>query len=80
MAQLIKTARLRKGIPQMELGEKLGYSNGQFISNVERGLCILPFRQLKEVCRLLDIKPETMVKALVQEYKSEVKAEFNTNP
>ena len=45
IAELIKTKRLQhpKGYSQSELSHLLGYKNGQFISNVERALCNIPF-------------------------------------
>lgn len=51
-AQFIKSARESVGLSQRELAEKLGYSTGQFISNMERGLCSLPLNKMKKLCKL----------------------------
>lgn len=42
MAKLLKQFRIKNGISQNKLASVLGYKNGQFISNVERGKAGLP--------------------------------------
>lgn len=63
-------ADLRKaaGLSQPQLAGKLGY-NGQFISNIERGVCYPPKHQLRKYAEALGIKFER-VKALYVEAKA----------
>lgn len=42
----LKILRKTLGLSQHDLGRMLGYSNGQFISNVERGLAGFPIKKL----------------------------------
>lgn len=43
----LKQCRLAKGISQVEVGQKLGYSS-QFVANWERHVSFIPFDRLKE--------------------------------
>jgi transcriptional regulator with XRE-family HTH domain len=69
IAELIKTKRLDhpKKYSQSELSHLLGYKNGQFISNVERALCNIPLKMLSRVSEVLDIHPEELKTAILQD-------------
>jgi len=69
IAQLIKSARLNhpKKYSQTELSAQLGYKNGQFISNIERGLCSVPVKSLSLLTKTLDIDPDTLKSALLKD-------------
>jgi len=70
IAKLIRTKRLNhpKGYSQSELSHLLGYKNGQFISNVERALCNIPLKMLGRVSEVLDIPPEDLKKAILEDH------------
>ena len=55
IARLIRAKRQNhpQEFSQSELSHLLGYKNGQFISNVERGLCNIPLKMLGKVCEIL---------------------------
>jgi hypothetical protein len=67
IAKLIKDARLThpKKYSQTELSTKLGYKNGQFISNIERGLCSVPVKSLSLLSLTLNIEPAKLKAALL---------------
>ena len=69
IAKLIKNKRLGhpKSYSQSELSHLLGYKNGQFISNVERGLCNIPLKMLTKVVEILDVSPEELKNAILQD-------------
>lgn len=58
IAKLVKEKRLEspQGLSQNDLSKLLGYKNGQFISNVERGLCGVPYKNLNKLCEILSIE------------------------
>lgn len=66
IAFLVRTKRINhpKGYSQMDLSRLLGYKNGQFISNVERGLCGIPFKKLPALCDALEITNQEALTAL----------------
>jgi transcriptional regulator with XRE-family HTH domain len=70
IAKLIKSKRLGhpKGYSQSELSNLLGYKNGQFISNVERGLCNIPLKMLSKIVEILDISPEELKNVILLDH------------
>tara|TARA_Y100001970_G_C14182771_1_gene830768 strand:+ start:304 stop:738 length:435 start_codon:yes stop_codon:yes gene_type:complete len=71
IAKLIKAKRLGhpRGYSQSELSHLLGYKNGQFISNVERGLCNVPLKMLRRVSEVLGIPKEELKKAILDDHE-----------
>lgn len=73
---MIKEHRLKHGLTQAELAEKLGYSIPQFISLMENGHSKIPLDVLGELISILSI-PETKVfEILVSSYKREAKEQI----
>lgn len=74
IADLVKKYRLLhpKKLSQVELSNLLGYKNGQFISNVERGICSIPLKALGDLMKTLAIPQEELVKAMVKDYEETV--------
>lgn len=70
----IKRGEANPPLSQSELAVKLGYKNGQFVSNAERALCSLPLKEVKATCEILKISKEEMKAALIRDY--EVKLNF----
>lgn len=81
IAELIKRKRLShpKGLSQSDLSSLLGYKNGQFISNVERALCNIPFKMMNKVCDILHITEEEIKEVMIKDYKDTLDAYFVAN-
>ena len=81
IASLIKSKRLShpQGLSQSDLSHLLGYKNGQFISNVERALCNIPFKMMNKVCDILHITPEEIKNAMLADYNDTIEAYFVSN-
>jgi hypothetical protein len=84
IASVIKTYRLRKlsddgrrPISQTQLSEVIGYRNGQFISNVERGLCSVPLKKLSLICDVLNVPKKVIAEALIKDYQDDINHFFN---
>ncbi len=82
IAALIKKKRLShpQGLSQSDLSHLLGYKNGQFISNVERALCNIPFKMMNKVCDILQITPAEIRQAMLNDYEDTINAYLATNP
>jgi transcriptional regulator with XRE-family HTH domain len=82
IAKLIKEKRVGhpKGFSQTDLSHLLGYKNGQFISNVERGLCSIPLKMLSKVCHILQINREEMKLAVMKDYDRTIELHLNLPP
>jgi transcriptional regulator with XRE-family HTH domain len=68
----------QKKMSQSDLAAKLGYTTGQFISNIERGLADLPADKLSTVCQLLNIPKEEMCDAVVADYRLHIQSALET--
>ncbi len=64
---------------QQSFAERLGYVNGQFISNVERGICGLPPKMLPKVCEILTISPQVIFAALLKDEYAYLSEEYEDN-
>ena len=82
IAKLIKDNRVAhaKKYSQTDLSTLLGYKNGQFISNVERGLCSIPLKMLSKVCHILQINREEMKMAIIKDYDRTIELHLNLPP
>lgn len=74
IAKLVKENRVAhpERLSQSELSHRLGYKNGQFISNVERGLCSIPLKGLAKLSEVLGIDQERIKAAVIKDYESTV--------
>lgn len=69
----IKKAREASGKTQFELSEKMGYSSPQFLSNFERGLCVLPLPKLGIVCDEIGLSRNVVGKTLIKMKTDKIK-------
>lgn len=76
IAKLIRNKRVShpQKYSQSELSNLLGYKNGQFISNVERGLCSIPLKMLNKVSDVLNIHPHEIKEAILQDHSDTLDA------
>lgn len=74
IAKLVKEKRVAhpERLSQSELSHRLGYKNGQFISNVERGLCSIPLKGLAKLSEVLGIDQEKIKSAILKDFESTV--------
>jgi transcriptional regulator with XRE-family HTH domain len=72
IAVLIRTKRINhsKNYSQSDLSELLGYKNGQFISNVERGLCNVPLKMMRRISEVLEINQEEIKAAILKDHEA----------
>lgn len=66
LGDLIRVARRKAGQTQHSLGAQLGFSGGQFISNLERGLQLLPPRHIPKIANALGIEQDVLLNALLE--------------
>ena len=79
IAKFLKDKRTHhpKEYSQSELSHILGYKNGQFISNVERGLCSVPLKSLPKICEVLEIDRDELKKVLLDDYEKTLEEHLN---
>lgn len=70
MGRLIRSKRKQMGLTQRQLAHKLGYrQNGQYISNIERGICQMTPFQFRKLSTILKIRKIKLVDALIEDYR-----------
>lgn len=74
-ATVLKEARVRAGLFQKNVSDKLGLTTPQFLSNLERGLVTIPPKQMKTLAKILKVKPQVFVDAYVADVTARVKKE-----
>lgn len=68
----VKNWRLHNDISQAQLAKAIGYKNGQFISNLERGLASIPHDKILILCEVLNIETEWIIDAILQDHRKEM--------
>lgn len=76
IGNIVREARLKKGMSQLELADLLGYDSPQFVSLFERGISKVPPETLGRLVVILDIAERKMVQILVQEYEGKLVREI----
>lgn len=77
IAILLRKAREKKGWSQNDVSHMIGMkSQGQLVSNIERGLCNLPPKHGFKICEILSIDPATMIETMANDYKRALLEEF----
>lgn len=61
IASVVREYRTKEGLSQSELSKKVGYKNGQFISNAERGLCTIPTKKLRRISVAINCPLELLI-------------------
>jgi len=72
----LKNLRVKKRWSQGDLAEAMGYSSNQFISNIERGVCVPSPQVIYHLLDSLGEYSEKTVSELLKIQKKYLKAEF----
>lgn len=65
LGKFLRAERIKAGFTQGEIANKLGYTSPQFISNIERGLSVIPLKTLAVLVSEYGINQETMIKTIM---------------
>lgn len=69
IAKLVQLHRLANTVlSQNQLSKKLGYTSGQFISNIERGKCSIPAKNISTLAAELRVTEAEIVAVMVEDY------------
>jgi len=69
IARVVRVHREALGISQYHLSQDLGFKNGQFVSNVERGLCSILIRKVGLLVELLSIPYLDVEEAMIKDHR-----------
>ncbi len=71
LTSLLKTLRSKKGLTQIQMGEKLKL-HSQFYNKIENGKARLPLTHVKKIAGILDYPPELICDAIVKDFERRV--------
>jgi transcriptional regulator with XRE-family HTH domain len=73
---MLKKWRLKAGLTQAQLADRLGYSTAQYISNIERKISKLPVSKYKQASKILGIPMEVLIEMRIEESKEKLRKVF----
>jgi len=62
----LKEVREQAAYTQADVSTKLGYTSPQFISNIERGISVIPLKTLARMISLYKVNPEGVTKIILE--------------
>lgn len=68
--------RKELGLSQGDVSKFLGWGNGQFVSNIERGLCDMPPKHFRRISKLLNIDIKVLCNLALQDFKETLMEEI----
>ncbi len=66
--QLIRIQRQKQGVSQGKIASQVGFTNPQFISNIERDVCGCPVELAVKLSKLLKISKQRFKDAMVADF------------
>ncbi len=76
VGKLFKNYRINADLSQGFVSKQLGYTSPQFLSNFERGLCMLPMPKLKKALDLYDVNGDEVVGLMIDLQSDYLKKTF----
>jgi transcriptional regulator with XRE-family HTH domain len=73
ISKTVKKLRTARKISQEELSHLLGFKNGQFISNIERAKCSIPFCKIPKMAVIFRVEEDVIIKAILSDTESALK-------
>lgn len=77
IGQFLKQHRVKAGLTQSDVAQRLGYTSPQFISNIERGLCSAPVKHLKDFAKMYNLDSEELIGLLLTEHETMLRTALN---
>jgi len=68
MAAFIKSYRLGMGLSQVAFAKAVGLGDVQYVSNIERGMCGLPSKQIHNVSKALGVPHAIIIDIMVLDH------------
>lgn len=80
LGKLLKEARLNAGYTQSEVANIIGLTSPQFISNIERGTCVIPVEILQLLPKLYNICPRKLIEILIADFRTYLESSLSIHP
>jgi len=66
LGNYLKEVREQANFTQADVSDRLGYTSAQFISNIERGISVVPLKTLARMVSIYKVRPEPVVKIILE--------------
>jgi transcriptional regulator with XRE-family HTH domain len=66
LGQYLKEVREGASYTQADVSQRLGYTSPQFISNIERGISVVPLKTLARMVSIYKVRPEPVVRIILE--------------
>ena len=66
LGDFLRDTRESSSMTQADVSQRLGYTSPQFISNIERGISVIPLKTLAKMVTLYKVNPEVVVKIILE--------------
>jgi transcriptional regulator with XRE-family HTH domain len=77
LGSYLKQVREAAGLTQYDVSSKLGYTSPQFISNIERGISVVPLKALAKMIHMYKVSPDNVVKIILDSQKKLLKQKLS---
>ena len=74
LGSYLKDVREQSNWTQLQVSQKLGYTSPQFISNIERGISVVPLKTLARMIQIYKVDGEEVVGILLESQKKILKS------
>ena len=77
--KVVRDARIKADLSQVKVGAILGFKNGQYLSQIERGEASFPLGKASDFCDLVGLDKKEMAVAYKEDFKKELDKWLPTN-
>ena len=66
LGEFLRERREKSGLTQSDVSARLGYSSPQFISNIERGVSVVPLKTLARMIHFYKANPDDAARIILE--------------
>lgn len=74
--EYLKSQRIKSGVSQVELSDYMNYGSAQYISNIERGVCAIPYHVIRVYICECGAKKSVIKAKMLKDLRSEIDREL----
>lgn len=76
IGKLLKKARIKKGLTQLEVASHFKYESSQFVHLIENGKSKVPLKILGKYCDLVNVNKQDVYNLIIEGYRIKVDREL----
>jgi transcriptional regulator with XRE-family HTH domain len=76
LGDYLKTARSKVDLTQANVSERFGYSSPQYVSNIERGISVMPLKLLARMLKLYKVGHQEAMEIILESQRDLLRKKF----